>query len=348
MFRALILDWSGTLVDDMGPTLTATNAVFAKFDKPPMTWEEFRASFRLPYSEWYDEHVPGVGLQELEEHFRTAFNSSEHAVTPLEGTAEFLEWCSANGIRLFVLTSMNAENFEQQLREFSFGCYFEATYSGVLDKREVIHGILDEHGLNPAETAYVGDMAHDIDTAHHGGVTSVGVLSGYDQRPRLVAAGPHLLLSCIKSLHVLLEKSQDWAACESAASLDPQDHILIKRLAVDCFIGVPEDERAQLQTLYLTLTVVPMHPFASLQDNIDETVDYDAVARRMRAVATERPRRLIETLADDLARIVVEEFNISKVWVEVEKHILPDTDAVSVSTSRRRSWAGGPSNRPAS
>jgi dihydroneopterin aldolase len=118
--------------------------------------------------------------------------------------------------------------------------------------------------------------------------------------------------------------------------LDPLDHISIKRLAVDCFIGVPEDERAQLQTLYLTLTMVPTQPFASLQDNIDETVDYDAVARRLRAVATERPRRLIETLADDLARIVVEEFNVSKVRVEVEKHILPDTDAVSVSTTRRR------------
>ena len=176
MFRALILDWSGTLVDDMGPTLAATNAIFERFDMPVMSREEFRESFRLPYSEWYDELLPGVPLEELEVHFRDAFDASEHPVTPLEGTAEFLSWCREQGIRLFVLTSMNAHNFGQQLSEFGFADYFEQTYAGVIDKREMIHRILREHDLDPAETAYVGDMVHDIETAHHGGLTSVGVL----------------------------------------------------------------------------------------------------------------------------------------------------------------------------
>ena len=106
MYRALILDWSGTLVDDSMPTLMATNAVLGKYDKEPMTWEQFRSSFRLPYSEWYEEHVPGISLEDLEEHFRAAFDVSEESVTPLEGTREFLEWCSQNEIRLFVLTSI--------------------------------------------------------------------------------------------------------------------------------------------------------------------------------------------------------------------------------------------------
>ena len=90
MYRALILDWSGTLVDDTMPTLMATNAVLGKYDKEPMTWEQFRSSFRLPYSEWYEEHVPGISLEDLEEHFRAAFDVSEESVT-LEGTREFLE-----------------------------------------------------------------------------------------------------------------------------------------------------------------------------------------------------------------------------------------------------------------
>lgn len=335
MFRALILDWSGTLVDDMGPTLAATNAVFGKFGKSPMTREEFRDSFRLPYSEWYDEHVPGIALDELEEHFRAAFASSEHPVTPLEGTVEFLEWCSAAGMRLFVLTSMNAHNFEQQVQEFKFGHHFEKTYAGVIDKRTVIHALIEEHGLDRKETAYVGDMAHDIDTAHHGGVTSVGVLSGYDPQARLAAAGPKLLLSCIKSLHALLETSNARELCETEPDLEG-DRIAIKRLAVDCFVGVPAEERAQSQTLVLSLTIGPRRPFASLQDKIEETVDYDAVAQRVRAVAQDRPRQLIETLADDLAVMVLEEFPAAWVEVEVEKHILPDTEAVTVRTCRRR------------
>ncbi len=238
MFQALILDWSGTLVDDSAPTLAATNAVLAKYGKDPMTWEHFRESFRLPYSEWYEEHVPGIALEELEEYFRAAFDCSDHVVTPLEGAADFLEWCHGNGIRLFVLTSMNVDCFRQQLVEFDFARFFECTYAGVVDKRSRIGEIMAAHGLEPTETAFVGDMAHDIDTAHHGGVTSVGVLSGYDPASRLVAARPGLMLSCIRSLHSLLMRTLPEAAARS------QDAIVVRRLAVNCFVGVPEEERA--------------------------------------------------------------------------------------------------------
>lgn len=339
MFRALILDWSGTLVDDMEPTLAATNAIFERFDMPVMTREEFRESFRLPYSEWYDELLPGVPLEELETHFREAFDASEHPVAPLEGTAEFLSWCRNVGIRLFVLTSMNAHNFEAQLREFGFEPHFEATYSGVIDKRKVIHQILHEHDLNPEETAYVGDMTHDIDTAHHGGLTSVGVLSGYDPHSRLAAAAPRFLLSCIKSLHAMLERSR--AGAEQARrvgeeeSVEGCDRIEIRRLALPCFIGVPEEERALPQTLYLSLTIVPEQPFRSLEDRIEQTVDYAEVARRVKELAEGRARKLIETLADEVASMVLDEFAAREVRVEVEKHILPDCKAVAVSTVRR-------------
>ncbi len=329
MFRALILDWSGTLVDDSAPTLAATNEVLTKYGKPAMSWEQFRESFRLPYSEWYDEHVPGIGLEELEEHFRAAFDSSSHPVTPLEGAAEFLEWCHGNGIRLFVLTSMNVECFRQQLVSFGFERFFECTYAGVVDKRSRIHEIMENHDLERAETAYVGDMAHDIDTAHHGGVTSVGVLSGYDPAPRLAAAGPGLMLPCIRSLHLLLSRAR------RGTEESFKDVILIRRLAVSCFIGVPEEERAEAQTLYLSLEITPERRFSSLQDRISDTVDYDRVARRTVELAAERPRRLIETLADEVAVMVLSEFAARQVTVEIEKHILPETEAVLVRTSLR-------------
>lgn len=335
MFRALILDWSGTLVDDLGPTLAATNAVFARFDRPPMSPAEFQASFRLPYSEWYEELLPGVPLAELEDHFREAFDASEHPVTPLEGTREFLAWCAEAGIRLFVLTSMNAHNFEAQLEAFGFTPYFEKTYAGVIDKREMIHEILRRHGLRAEETAYVGDMVHDIETAHHGGVTSVGVLSGYDPPARLAAAGPRLLLSCIRSLHALLAEWSARGAGPAVTMTDGTDGIEIRRLAVACRIGVPAEERAVPQTVYLTLTMVPARPFASLRDRLAETIDYAAVAERVRACAEEQPRRLIETLADDVARLVLAEFAAREVSVTVEKHVLPDCEAVLVRTCVR-------------
>ena len=331
MFKSLILDWSGTLVDDSGPTLTATNAVLTHYGKQPMTWERFRASFRLPYSEWYEEHVPGISLVELEEHFRNSFDANEDLVTPLNGTREFLEWCSDNGIRLFVLTSMNSKIFSEQLKKFGFQRHFEDIYSGIIDKRKVIAELIEDKGLVKEETAYVGDMLHDIETAHFGGVTSVAVLSGYDSLEKLETVDPTFIVSSIKSLHTMMRKGRiilpDLAG----------DWIAIRRLAVDCFIGVPDEERALRQTLHLTVEIRPDMKFSRLEDQVENTVDYDAVAKRITGLAEGRPRKLIETLSVEVAEMVLEEFAAQEVIVEVEKRILPRTDCVLVKTRRSRS-----------
>lgn len=206
MFRNLIFDWSGTLVDDLGPVLEATNIVFGKYGLESMDRDRFRRHFRLPYREFYEEFLPGVPLEELEEHFRPAFRESQVPVTVLPHAREKLEWCADRGIRAFVLTSMDAEAFGKQLREFGFDGFFEATYAGVLDKREVIHRILETHRLDPAETAFVGDMTHDVETARHGGVSSIAVLTGYTHAEPLAAVRPDLTVPDLGVLRGLMGK----------------------------------------------------------------------------------------------------------------------------------------------
>ncbi len=206
MFRNLIFDWSGTLVDDLGPVLEATNSVFGKYGLDPFDRDRFRRHFRLPYREFYEEFLPGVALEELEQHFRPAFRDSLVPVTVLPHAREKLEWCADNGIRAFVLTSMDAEAFHRQLADFGMQEFFEATYSGVLDKRDVIHRILQTHQLDPAETAFVGDMTHDVETARHGGVSSIAVLTGYTHAEPLAAVRPDITVPDLGVLRSLLGK----------------------------------------------------------------------------------------------------------------------------------------------
>jgi phosphoglycolate phosphatase-like HAD superfamily hydrolase/ADP-ribose pyrophosphatase YjhB (NUDIX family) len=207
MFRNLIFDWSGTLVDDLPPVLDATNHVLSVYSRPVMDREEFRRRFRLPYRSFYEEMLPGVPLEELEVHFRRAFADSKSPVTVLPHAREKLEWCRVRGIRCFVLTSMDSEAFHSQVADFGLGDYFEATYSGVLDKRDVILGIVERHGLLPEDTAFVGDMVHDIETAHHAGLTSVAVLTGYTHAGELAAAGPAVTVADLAGLMKLLGRA---------------------------------------------------------------------------------------------------------------------------------------------
>ena len=206
MFKNLIFDWSGTLVDDIGPVIEATNAVLGIYGIAPYDREGFRRSFRLPYREFYEEILPGVALEELEAHFRPAFDAATSLVTVLPHAREKLEWAKARGLRMFVLTSMDADAFMKQLEEFGMKGYFEATYAGVLDKRELIAHILESHGLAKSETAFVGDMTHDVETARHGGISSIAVLTGYHHAEVLAGVRPDITVPDLGVLVQMLDK----------------------------------------------------------------------------------------------------------------------------------------------
>jgi phosphoglycolate phosphatase-like HAD superfamily hydrolase/ADP-ribose pyrophosphatase YjhB (NUDIX family) len=230
MFRNLIFDWSGTLVDDLGPVIEATNAVLVKYNLPPLDREGFRRSFRLPYREFYTEVLPHVPLEDLEACFRPAFDAAVTPVTVLPHAREKLEWCAALGIRTFVLTSMDADAFERQVDDFGFRELFEATYAGVLDKREVIHRILETHGLDPAETAFVGDMTHDVETARHGGISSIAVLTGYNHPEILARVRPDLTVPDLGVLRSLLARRQSRPVATVGALIhDDEGRVLMMR-----------------------------------------------------------------------------------------------------------------------
>jgi phosphoglycolate phosphatase len=232
MFRNLIFDWSGTLVDDLGPVIEATNAVLAKYEIAGLDREGFRRAFRLPYRDFYAEQLPDIPLEELEAHFRPAFDAAITPVTVLPHAREKLEWCTALGIRTFVLTSMDTLAFERQMDDFCLRHHFEATYSGVLDKREIIHQILETHGLNPAETAFVGDMTHDVETARHGGISSIAVLTGYNHAEILAAVRPDITVPDLGVLRTLLDRRRSVSrpiATVGALIHDGNGHVLMVR-----------------------------------------------------------------------------------------------------------------------
>lgn len=114
------------------------------------------------------------------------------------------------------------------------------------------------------------------------------------------------------------------------------DTIEIRRLRVSTHIGVPDEERAHPQTLWVTLRLIPMIGFDALGDDIARTVDYARVALEIESLAAARPRHLIETLAADIAAHLLSNHPLRRVAVTLEKQILPNTDFVAVHLERGR------------
>ena len=207
MFDHLIFDWSGTLVNDLPPTLDATNAVLTSYGVEAMDEETFRTRFRLPYTEFYEEVLPGVPVEDLEGIFRGAFNESLQKVHALPFAEEILVWAHQSAKQCYVLSSADTGLLTKQAKDLGLHDHFVEIYAGVIDKRERIHGILSHHDLVPEKTAFIGDMVHDIETARHGGVASVALTTGYDSEGRLVAADPDHLFPSLEAFRDWLEGS---------------------------------------------------------------------------------------------------------------------------------------------
>ena len=111
---------------------------------------------------------------------------------------------------------------------------------------------------------------------------------------------------------------------------------MIRGLQISCYLGVPDEERAKSQDILVHVTLFPHESLEPLDDDIDRTVDYYAVSLRLESVAHEKPRKLIETLAEDFADVVLTEFPVSAVRIEIEKFILPNTHHVGVLITRNQ------------
>ena len=114
------------------------------------------------------------------------------------------------------------------------------------------------------------------------------------------------------------------------------DQIRIEQLELSAHIGVPDEERAQAQRLTVNLVLEPTRGFEGIGDDLARTVDYFAVCEVVRQLTAAHPRRLIETLAEEIAAMLLVCYPLEAVVVEVRKYILPDTQFVAVRLRRER------------
>lgn len=112
------------------------------------------------------------------------------------------------------------------------------------------------------------------------------------------------------------------------------NEIRIEKLELRARIGITPEERAQPQRLTVSLVMVCRSGFGSLADRIENAVDYFAVCQAVERLAAARERNLIETLAEEIAALVLRDFACLHVTVELRKYILANTDFVAARITR--------------
>ena len=115
------------------------------------------------------------------------------------------------------------------------------------------------------------------------------------------------------------------------------DKITISDLEVYYCVGVPDEERAKPQRLWITVEMDTDFKSAAAEDDLVATINYFAVHQRLLKFGEGVHWKLIETLAVDMAQMILEDFGPQAVTVEVKKFILPQTRYVSTRVTRAKS-----------
>ncbi|MDH3777480.1 MAG: dihydroneopterin aldolase [Gammaproteobacteria bacterium] len=96
------------------------------------------------------------------------------------------------------------------------------------------------------------------------------------------------------------------------------DKIFLHELKIDTIIGIWDWERKIRQTVVIDLEMSADIAKAAATDSVEDTLNYKSVAKRIQEFVGNSSFQLVETLAERIAAIVRDEFDVA--WVKVTVH----------------------------
>ncbi len=115
------------------------------------------------------------------------------------------------------------------------------------------------------------------------------------------------------------------------------DRIFLRGLAIECVIGFIDWERRVKQTVVLDLELPVDCAAAARSDEVADTLDYKKVAKRVIAFVSASEFKLVETLAERTAQLILAEFGVAWVRLTVNKPgAIRDSRDVGVMIERTR------------
>ncbi|MBK5970608.1 MULTISPECIES: dihydroneopterin aldolase [Thiorhodovibrio] len=113
------------------------------------------------------------------------------------------------------------------------------------------------------------------------------------------------------------------------------DIVFLTGLRIETTIGIYEWEKSIRQPVILDIEMAADVAAAAALDHIDETLDYKAVAKRLKEFVGEARFELVESLAEACATLIREEFSVPWVRLRLNKTgAVTDADGVGVIIER--------------
>ena len=200
MINTILWDFNGTVMDDMGASAGAVNAMLQKRGLPLITEEWYTLNLIMPLEAFYESVGFDMSKERIEvvsEEFQAECSKFPRPVFPEVLSA--LERFAKKGYRQLLFSSLHHDILTRQTKERGIEGYFEGIV-GRQDRRlggkeKVVEAYLQERGIDPKEVLIVGDLTTDADMANYVGSPCALICKGHQHRTVLEPTGAYVLNS---------------------------------------------------------------------------------------------------------------------------------------------------------
>ncbi|MHB9071714.1 MAG: HAD family hydrolase [Sedimentisphaerales bacterium] len=208
--KHIIWDWNGTLVDDTWLCVEIVNGMLKKRNKPPITYEQYRADFNHPVKDYY----MGIGIDFTIESFEIIADEfiTEHDKRRFDcklqnNVGNMLKFCIDVGLTQSILSAYPQIKLEETVNFYGLHHYFTNIIGlnnhYACSKIEQGRQLIKELGLLPKEIMFVGDTLHDFEAAKEIGVDCILVCNGHNHPYKLQSCGVRVLNSMAEVKYLL-------------------------------------------------------------------------------------------------------------------------------------------------
>lgn len=196
MYKAVIFDLDGTLLDTLDDLMNAVNFALREFSFPERSREEIRTFIGNGVVRLMERSTPdgtdSITQKKCLDTFREYY--LEHMAdntAPYKEIIPLLEGLKSKSIKTAVVSNKLHSAVEGLCKDY-FPCLIDVAL-GVAEEKERkpsplnVYRAMKELSSDKENTLYIGDSNVDVETAHNAGLKCIGVTWGFRDREELIA-----------------------------------------------------------------------------------------------------------------------------------------------------------------